>query len=93
MKLNQKNIVDRGRYHHAQAMRSATVLMALFLVAMSPIAATAYVGPGAGITLIGALWAVIVAFVFMIGGLLLWPLRALLRWRKSSRAKGAVESR
>jgi hypothetical protein len=49
----------------------------------------AYVGPGAGITLIGALWAVIVAVVLMVGGLLAWPFRAFLRRRKNARPKEA----
>ena len=92
MQVNPKNIVVRGRQHHEQLMRSAVVMIALFLVAASPVCAMAYVGPGAGITLLGALWAVIVAFVFMVGGLLIWPLRALLRWRKNSRAKSPMEN-
>lgn len=41
--------------------------------------ALSYVGPGAGLTMLGALWAVIVAIVFMLAGLVLWPLRALRR--------------
>lgn len=42
--------------------------------------ADAYVGPGAGITMLGALWAVIVALAIAIGSILYWPIRAL--WRK-----------
>ena len=45
--------------------------------------ALAYVGPGAGITMLGALWAVIVAVVLAFGAVLFWPFRMLLRkWRK-----------
>ena len=47
----------------------------------------AYVGPGAGITMLGALWAVILAVLFAIGGILFWPVRSFLQWRK----KGATE--
>lgn len=58
-----------------------------FLFALSlPSVAMAYVGPGAGITLIGALWAVIIAILLMVGGLVAWPLRALMRRRKKASA-------
>ena len=45
--------------------------------------AQAYVGPGAGITLLSSLLGMLVTFLFVIGGLLLWPLRVL--WRKLRR--------
>jgi hypothetical protein len=92
MQLNRKNTVVPAGRHHGQGMRSAVFIIALFLVGAWPIAAMAYVGPGAGITLVGALWAVIVAFVFMLGGLVIWPLRALLRWRRNARAKSTTEN-
>jgi hypothetical protein len=41
--------------------------------------ADAYIGPGAGITMLGALFAVIVAIVFAIGGLIYWPIRSMRR--------------
>jgi uncharacterized protein HemX len=40
------------------------------------------VGPGAGITMLGALWAVIAAILLTIGGLLFWPIRTVLRRRR-----------
>lgn len=46
--------------------------------------AFAYVGPGAGITALGALWGVIVALLFIIGGFLVWPIRAFLKRKKLS---------
>jgi len=39
----------------------------------------AYIGPGAGITMLGALWGVIVAVFLAIGAVLFWPIRILLR--------------
>jgi uncharacterized membrane protein YccC len=92
MQVNRKNTVAQSAHRHRQRMRSAVTIIALFLVAAWPVSAMAYVGPGAGITLLGALWAVVVAFVFMVGGLVIWPLRALLRWRKNSRAKDTTEN-
>ena len=56
------------------------LLLALGLTASGP--ALAYIGPGAGITMLGALWGVIVAVVLAIGAVLFWPIRALLRRRK-----------
>ena len=49
-------------------------------LAASP--AFAYVGPGAGLTLLGALWGLIVAVVLSVGFILLWPVRRLLRRNK-----------
>ena len=58
---------------------AALVTMLLF-----PASAHAYIGPGAGITMLGALWAVILAIVFALGGLLIWPIRALRRKKKQN---------
>jgi hypothetical protein len=55
---------------------------ALLTTLLLPVTIYAYVGPGAGISFIGALWAVIVAVLLAIGGFLAWPIRTLLRKRK-----------
>jgi hypothetical protein len=44
--------------------------------------AFAYIGPGAGITVLGALWGVVVAIVLAVVAVLLWPLRVLFRRRR-----------
>lgn len=49
--------------------------------------AFAYVGPGAGITMIGALIGVVVAVLAALGAILFWPIRA---WIKGRRAKAAA---
>ena len=41
--------------------------------------ALAYIGPGAGITMLSALWGVVVAVALAVGAVLFWPIRALLR--------------
>ena len=64
------------------------VLFALMFVVMalaSPIPAFAYVGPGAGLSLIGAFWALILAIFTAVFFLLAWPVRRLLR---NARAHG-----
>ena len=57
-------------------------LIITFLILALPTLSLAYVGPGAGITFLGALWAVITAIVLAIGGFLVWPIRAYIRRRK-----------
>lgn len=41
-----------------------------------------YVGPGVGVTMLGALWGVIVAVVLALGAVLYWPIKTLLRKRR-----------
>ena len=66
---------------------SLTVIASL--AALWSAAATAYIGPGAGITVLGALWGVIVAIVLTIGAVVLWPFRVLLRRRRKRSANSA----
>ena len=54
---------------------TATIAAATLLTALP---AQAYVGPGAGLSLLSALWAVFVA----VGFVLLWPIRKMMRNRK-----------
>jgi hypothetical protein len=53
--------------------------------------AVAYIGPGAGITILGALWSVIVVVFVAIGSVLLWPFRVLLRRHRNRAAKAAKD--
>lgn len=46
--------------------------------------AFAYVGPGAGLGLIAAFWALVTAVVASLGFLLLWPFRNRIRRRKKA---------
>ena len=59
----------------------AASLAAGLVLAAGP--AAAYIGPGAGLSLLGALWGVAAAVVVALLFLLLWPLRRLLRKRPS----------
>ncbi len=60
------------------------------LVALWAGPAAAYIGPGAGITMLGALWGVIVAVFLAIGAVLFWPIRILLRKRRKNAPAGTV---
>ncbi len=62
-------------------------LSVLVITITFPYQIFAYVGPGAGITFLGALWAVITAILLAVGGFLFWPIRALLRRRKLGKQK------
>jgi membrane protein implicated in regulation of membrane protease activity len=53
--------------------------------------AAAYIGPGAGLSLLGALWGVAAAVVAALLFLLLWPLRRLLRKRHPVQQHGQAD--
>ena len=65
------------------AISAATIACAMLL---TPLPALAYVGPGAGLSLLSALWAVLAAVVVAVGFVLMWPLRKMMRKRKANRA-------
>jgi membrane protein implicated in regulation of membrane protease activity len=54
-------------------------LIAAAALLLLPGTAFAYVGPGAGLTMIGALWAVILALFAALFFVVAWPLRRMLR--------------
>ena len=58
------------------------LIFSIFLIFIIPVTSFAYVGPGAGISFLGALWAVITAIVLAVGGFLAWPIRNMMRKRK-----------
>jgi hypothetical protein len=51
--------------------------------------ADAYIGPGAGLSLLGALWALIVAVGAALAFLVLWPLRQAMK-RRAAQKKAAM---
>ena len=53
---------------------------------LAPGLALAYVGPGAGISMLGALWGLIVGVVMAVGVILFWPIRIMLRKAKAKKA-------
>jgi hypothetical protein len=50
-----------------------------------PPPALAYVGPGAGVSLFGAAFGLIAAVVSAIGFVLFWPIRSLLKKRRTAK--------
>lgn len=70
--------------------------LALSFIAASALPAMAYVGPGPGLSMIGALLSLILAVGFIFFGLVMWPLRALRRRRAKATlatADGESEAR
>ncbi len=66
---------------------TALVLVALTLGASE--AAFAYVGPGAGLSLLGALWGLLLAIGAALGFVIVWPIR---RARRRAKARRDVQA-
>ena len=65
-------------------MKRTACLAVLLLAALSPAPALAYMGPGAGLGMLGSLVAVVGAIVIAVFGLLILPVRMLLRKRRKA---------
>jgi hypothetical protein len=78
--------------HQMPKSTLAVGLLACALVLWAEPAA-AYIGPGAGITMLGALWGVIVAVALALGAVLFWPIRILLRKRRKAQAPAGAIAR
>jgi hypothetical protein len=71
--------------HRWRTVLTAIAILMVTVTAAPP--ADAYVGPGAGITVIGTVLAVIAAIFLGIVGFIWYPVRRLLRSRKGNAAK------
>jgi type VI protein secretion system component VasK len=71
--------------------RLAVILATALLGLTAADPAVAYFGPGAGITMLTALWGVILAVLLAVGAILVWPVRALLRRRRHTAPGERVE--
>ena len=70
---------------------SITRLVSLCAALALPTSAYAYVGPGAGISLLGALWGLILGVVIALGILIIWPIR-MMRKRKAEQQAADADS-
>jgi membrane protein implicated in regulation of membrane protease activity len=58
-------------------LTTMSVALALVLSVIMP--AAAYIGPGAGLSLLGAFWGLLLAVGAALGFVILWPLRRMFR--------------
>jgi len=67
----------------------------LLLVAMATVGiageAAAYVGPGAGLSLIGAFWGLVVAVLAALSFIIIWPFRRMFRKARQDRVPATPE--
>jgi hypothetical protein len=69
--------------------RISAITTAAIAGVLLPGFAAAYVGPGAGISMLGALWGLIVGVVMALGVILFWPIRIMIRKAKAKKAGAA----
>jgi len=60
------------------------ILILLLLLVVST-TASAYIGPGAGISVLGSLLGILGTIVVAIGAIVLWPIRKVMKRRKQSK--------
>jgi uncharacterized membrane protein len=65
--------------------------LVLVWLVLSPTVAFAYVGPGAGITMLGSLWGLILAIVFVLFGLLILPYKIMRNRMKKNSADAEID--
>jgi len=66
-------------------MRKLLFLTGLFLTLSQP--CFAYIGPGAGISVLGGLLGIITTLIVAIGAILFWPIRKMLKKKKASKSE------
>jgi len=59
------------------------LVLSLFLAVSSP--ALAYIGPGAGISVLGSLLGILGTIVVALGAVVLWPIRKVIKRRKQQK--------
>ena len=68
-------------------MSRQTLQSIALLIAVVATPAYAYVGPGAGLTMLGSLWGLIIAVVFIVFGLLILPIKLMRNRMKKNKAE------
>ena len=62
-------------------------MTSIFSAAVPALALLAYIGPGPGLTMLAALVGMLITLAIAIWTVALWPLRAMIRKRRESRAE------
>ena len=64
-------------------LRTRTRILLLPLLLLSAGSALAYVGPGAGISVLGSLLSILATIFVALGAIIFWPVRKYLKRRKA----------
>lgn len=59
-------------------------LLVILIFLVTSTTAVAYIGPGAGISVLGSLLGILGTIVVAIGAILFWPIRKMLKRRKAA---------
>lgn len=78
-----------SRYGDSGSWKFAVISIGMILFV--PDICLAYIGPGSGVTMLGAVLAVAAALLFTVAGVLFWPVRLLLRLIKKGRNGGGTD--
>lgn len=66
---------------------SPLVIALGLMILILPLTAQAYVGPGAGLSLLGALWGLIAAVGVALFFIVMWPIRRMRRRKKEAQVQ------
>ena len=88
----QRDTIPRRNQPGCFLTTTRTILLAIVTSVSAPGIAFAYVGPGAGIGLIGSLLGLIVAILLAVGIILIWPIRRMLRSRRAQANQDNAEA-
>jgi protein-S-isoprenylcysteine O-methyltransferase Ste14 len=59
-------------------------LLVILIFLLTSTSAAAYIGPGAGISVLGSLLGILGTIVVAIGAILFWPIRKMMKRRKAA---------
>lgn len=66
-------------------IKTATLILLAFILLAPVSSALAYIGPGAGISVLGSLLSILATIFVAIGAIIFWPLRKYMKRRKARR--------
>lgn len=73
-------------YIREDFVKLKAILFLIMIVLLFPCTAQAYIGPGAGIAVVGSFWAIFAAFFSALSALFIWPIRYVIRTIKGRHA-------
>lgn len=63
--------------------KAFTLILSLFFVLLFSVPAQAYIGPGAGISVLASVIGILVTILIAVGAIVWWPIRRMMKRRKS----------